>query len=261
MKHLVFVFLLPFFTSAQNVQPLIARGEQVFNQTCANGYCHVVKGAGGGAAPRLVARGFDEPYIARVVMSGIPGTAMGAFASQLPAADLSAVIAYVDTLNGVTPSVNPAGRGSLQPPVAIKRAALPPEAEKGKALFFEATLGYGRCSVCHQADNLGLPVASPITNIPSNAAALKVLKTPHVSTAVAGGQDMPVLILSQGSKKTVFYDLTAVPPVYRVMDSTQVKISPGSSWNHASVIHAYDDADIESILSFLRGVVRTQTPN
>jgi len=246
------VFFLAALASAQSTGQMIARGEQVFNQTCANGYCHVAKGAGGGAAPRLVARGFDEPYIAKVVMSGVPGTAMAAFASQLPPADLSAVIAYVDSLNGVTPSANPAGRGGLQPPVAIKRTPLSPEAEKGRSLFFEATLGFGRCSTCHQVGNLGLPVASPITAIPANVAALKALKTPHVSTATADGERMPVLVLSQGSKAAIFYDLTSAPPVYRVMDSVQVNIAAGSSWSHASAIHAYSDGELGSILAFLR---------
>ena len=73
--------LLPALALAQNADQMIARGKQVFNQTCANGYCHVANGAGGGAAPRLVARGFDEAYIAKVVASGVPGAAMPAFAA------------------------------------------------------------------------------------------------------------------------------------------------------------------------------------
>ena len=256
MSRLWLVFLLPVLTAAQSTETLIARGEQVFNQTCANGYCHVTKGAGGGAAPRLVARGFDEPYIAKVVMSGVPGTAMAAFAAQLPAADLAAVIAYVDSLNGVTPSANPGGRGGLQPAVAIQRPALPPDAEKGRELFFEATLGFGRCSTCHQVGNLGLPVASPITVIPASVAALKALRTPHVSSATVDGESMPALVLSQASKATTFYDLTSAPPVYRVVDSAQVNIAARSSWSHAAVIRAYSDPELGSILAFLRTTIR-----
>src|SRR5581483_9849544 len=150
MTRVLLAVAIAALAQAQDTQQMVRRGEQVFLQTCANGYCHVANGAGGGGAPRLVARGFDEPYIANVVTSGLPGTAMPSFISQLPAADLAAVIAYVDSLNGVTPSANPGRRGSLQPAVASKRAALPPDAERGRALFYEATLGFRRCSTCHQ---------------------------------------------------------------------------------------------------------------
>ena len=59
------LLLLPVLANAQNPAQMIAHGEQVFDQTCSNGYCHAAKGAGGGAAPRLVSRGFDEAYISR----------------------------------------------------------------------------------------------------------------------------------------------------------------------------------------------------
>jgi len=256
MMRVLAALLLPMVAAAQNVEQLIARGEQVFNQTCANGYCHTAKGAGGGAAPRLVARGFDEPYIAKVVMSGVPGTAMAAFAGKLPAADLSAVIAYVDNLNGVTPSANPGGRGALRPAVAIQRTRLSPEAETGRSLFFEATFGFGRCSTCHQIEDRGLPVAAPITAVPADVAALKALETPHVSTATADGETMPALVLSHGNRTTILYDLTSSPPVYRVLDSTQAKIVAGSSWRHASAIGAYSDAELGSIVAFLATTIR-----
>ena len=82
--------------------------------------------------------------------------------------------------------------------------------------------------------------------------ALKALKTPHVSTAQANGEAMPVLVLKRGIKDVLFYDLTSAPPVLRTMASATVKIDAESQWNHASVIHAYSDVDLGSILAFLR---------
>ncbi len=250
------LLLLPVLANAQNAAQMIAHGEQVFNQTCSNGYCHAAKGAGGGAAPRLVSRGFDEAYISKVVISGVEGTAMAAFADRLPARDLSAVIAYIDSLNGVAPSANPGGRGSLEPPAAKLRSSLSPDAEKGRSLFFEATLGFGRCSTCHQVGSQGLAVASPIVTVPMTVPAFQALKTPDVSTATINGETMPVLVLSRGNRDTIFYDLTSAPPVYRTVDSTQVKIVSGSSWSHAAVIKAYSDSELGSILSFLRAAGR-----
>jgi cytochrome c peroxidase len=125
-------------------------------------------------------------------------------------------------------------------------------AAKGKTLFFDATLGFGRCSTCHQVGTQGIAVAPPITAIPADAAALKALKTPNVSTAVVNGETMPVLVSKGGAKDTLFYDLTATPPVLRTMEAAAVKITPGSQWSHASAIRAYSDADLGAILAFLR---------
>ena len=82
-----------------------------------------------GGAPRLAARGFDDAYVAQTVRMGIPGTGMPAFGTTLERADMLAVIAYVDSLNGVTPPVNPMfARGP-------ERIKLSPEAQHGRQLF------------------------------------------------------------------------------------------------------------------------------
>jgi mono/diheme cytochrome c family protein len=159
MKTLLLLLACSAVASAQSVADLIARGEQVFNQNCATSNCHVSQGGPSGA-PRLAARGFDEAYITGVLTRGVPGTAMPAFGNQLSRPDVAAVIAYVDSLNGIAPSANVNGAGA--------RRTLSPEAEKGRALFFDATLGFARCSTCHQVGDQGIPIASPIATIPAN---------------------------------------------------------------------------------------------
>src|SRR5262249_3812393 len=84
----------------ENQQEVLKRGEEVFAQSC-TGYCHATKGGGGGGAPRLAARGFDQSYINNIVTRGIPGTAMSAFGMTLSRVDLTAIVAYVATLNGI----------------------------------------------------------------------------------------------------------------------------------------------------------------
>ena len=102
---------------------------------------------------------------------------------------------------------------------------------------------------------MGIPVATPIGTVPADVAALRALATPHVQTATAGGESMPALVLNQGKQRTVFYDLTSVPPVRRTVEG-EVKIADGSSWKHAAAIASYNDADLTSILTFLRAVVK-----
>jgi len=103
---------------------------------------------------------------------------------------------------------------------------------------------------------LGIAVATPIVNVPADAAALKVLATPQVSTAVVGGESMPALVVSQKSSAVIFYDLTAPPPVLRTELAAAVQIREGSAWRHASVTRAYSDSELAAILTYLRAVLK-----
>jgi mono/diheme cytochrome c family protein len=250
---LLLVFVHSQLAFTQSPQDVIKRGETVFSQSC-TGYCHATSGGGGSGAPRLAARGFEESYINNVVTRGVPGTVMPAFAATLSRSDLTAVVAYVATLNGIT---NPAaagntGAGAAQ---ASRARALSPAASAGRDLFFDATRSFGRCSTCHEVNGMGIPVAAPITKVPANAQALRALSTPLVSTATAGGDSMPALVISNGARNVIFYDMTIPPPVLVTAEPSTVKFSDGSSWRHASVITIYKDAELESILTFLRAAL------
>ncbi len=241
MMRLTLVCLLPALACAQDA---IGRGADIFSKSCATGYCHGPKGGSGSTAPRLAARGFTEDYISQTIARGIPGTAMPAFGDVLPRAQLFAVIAYVDSLNGITPR-NPA-------PEAEPEKKLPPEAAQGRELFFDSLRGFGRCSTCHQVDGFGIPVASPIAKIPADAAALRQLAIPEIHTATAAGETFPALIVSQRKNQTKLYDLTSPPPVLRTFAPGVVTLKTGSDWRHASVLSTYSDSELQSILAFLR---------
>jgi mono/diheme cytochrome c family protein len=239
----------------QSTAELVKQGETTFNKTCATGYCHALRGGTGGGAPRLAARGFDEPYINSVTTRGVTGTAMPGFAGTLARAELTAVVAYVATLNGIAnPSLSfgPGGGrfgGSPEP-------APPVEAAGGRALFQDPVRGFGRCATCHEVNGIGIAVATPIAMIPVNAQALRGLATPHVSTVAAEGETMPALMVGKTVRSVMFYDLTSAPPVLRTIDPGRVKTADGSAWRHASVIGSYSDAELESILIYLRWAVR-----
>ncbi len=229
-------------------------GEKVFAQSCATGYCHGPKGAPAGA-PRLAGRGFDQAYITNTVMRGLPGTAMPGFGTTLSRADLAAVVGYVAGLNGITVSsinLGPGGPGAAGP----VEKPLSAEAERGRVLFFDAVRGFGRCSTCHEVNGIGIPVTTPIANIPGDVSALRALMTPDVRTATVDGEGMPALIVSQGKTRALFYDLTSVPPVLRTVDPGALKMAEGSAWRHSAVIGSYNDQELTAILSYLREVIR-----
>jgi mono/diheme cytochrome c family protein len=229
-------------------QDIVTRGAEVFAKTCATPYCHGPKGTGG-AAPKLAARGFDEIYIASITRAGVAGTSMQGYGSTLARADFNAVIAYVASLNGVEPR----GPQSPEPP------RLSPEAARGRDFFFDSVRGVDRCSTCHQVQGLGIAVA-PIANIPATAAALRNAATPDVRTARVGADSFPMLIVSNGGRRTVLYDLTTSPPVMRTIDTAAVGIENYSAWRHAAVVKPYDDRELESILSFLRSAMPNALP-
>ena len=251
MKRWPLLLLVAISAQAQqSLQQVLAQGEKIFNQSCATGYCHALKGSSGGGAPRLAARSFDEAYINTTTARGISGTAMPAFGTVLSSPDLTAVVAYVATLNGIaTPNLNLGGGAPARP-------ALPAEAEKGRALFFDSVRAFGRCSTCHELNGVGIPVAAPIAVGPDGVPALRALLTPAVKTAMTEGESMPALVVSQAKTRTIFFDLTSAPPVQRSVDSATAKITDGSAWRHSSVLGAYQDGELESILSYLRATVR-----
>lgn len=236
--------LIPALALAQTPADTLKHGEEVFNKTCSTGYCHGAKGVGSGA-PRLAARGFDFGYISATVNAGVAGTQMPAF-NTMPRADLTAVVAYVASLNGIAAPAVPVGNAR-----AAERT-FSGDAARGRTLFSEATRGFARCSTCHEVNRIGLPVTTPITKVPNDAAALKALATPGVSTAVLAGETMPILLVSRRSQSVAFYDLTSPPPVLRTVAPADVRISDGSSWRHSSVLGTYTDAELSAILAYLR---------
>jgi len=237
------LLFVPIAIRAQALTPeqTLKHGADMFAQTCTQSYCHGSYGAAGGA-PRLANRGFTGDYIEKVVTYGIPGTPMAAWGQVLPLAEVRAIIAYVGSLNGIVPSAN-----SGPPPV------LSGEAARGRDLFFDP-MHLQRCSNCHRVNEKGLPVTPAISNVPGNTAALRSMATPRVSTATIDGQTMPALLASRIPKEIKLYDLTSFPPVLRTVPPSGVKLTDGSSWNHATVLGDYSDAELESILEYLRAV-------
>jgi len=254
MKRVAFFLLIPLPGWSQDLQRVLKQGQEVFDKTCATSYCHGQRGTTG-SAPRLAARGFDQDFLTNTITRGVPGTSMAGFGTTLSRPEITAVAAYLATLNGIAnPKVTGAGpTGAAEAPAV---PALSSEAARGRALFSEAYRSFGRCSTCHEVEGIGISVTTSIAKVPANVAALKALDTPPVKTATVGGEQMPALVLSQGKQRTLFYDLTQPPPVLRNMDPSEVQIAEGTRWRHSSVVTSYTDAELASVLTYLRAVVR-----
>jgi mono/diheme cytochrome c family protein len=230
----------------QSPQDQVKHGEDVFAKSC-TGFCHGDKGTEGGAAPRLAGRGLNAQYIEKVVNYGIPGTPMPAWALRLPQNDTNAVVAYVESLNGILRSPN-AGRAPV----------LSQDAAHGRDLFFDTIYDLRRCSNCHEAGGSGISVTS-IAHVPADVSALRNLSTSQVQTATENGKTFPAVVYEQVKEETRVYDLTGALPVLRVFAPAGVKLTNGTSWQHSSVIKAYSDDELRSILLFLRALQEAQS--
>lgn len=237
----------------------IRAGSEVYADTCASGYCHGSRGAGGSGAPKLAGRGLALDYIRGIVTSG--RSEMPAFGSKLPDAEFAAVIEYVASLNGTSS----AGSAPLVkdtkhvvPPPAPPRFS--PQAEKGRALFSEAIRAFGRCSVCHQVDGRGIAIAGPIVHVPQSAAELRSIATGKVRLFKFENESFAGLMVKSGEKETVVYDLTSPPPVERTFFAEKFQVE-NIGWQHAAVIQSYADSELDLILDFIREASKQASKN
>jgi mono/diheme cytochrome c family protein len=202
---------------------LAQSGADIFAKSCASGYCHGVRGEGAGG-PKLANRGFDEAYITSVVRSGIPGTAMQAYGQTFTRPEFAAVVAYVASLNGIS--------SRTEAP-----APLSPEAAAGRALFSDPLKGFTRCSTCHEAGAVGIPVA-PLTKS-------------EVKQIAIGADRFPGLVVTKGGRRVSVWDLSISPPVLRSADTSAVTIGNAAQWTHPS---SYSPAEMEKVNTFLKAV-------
>ena len=91
------IWLSLLLLQAVGAQEVLERGVVVFAQSCATGYCHGAAGAAG-SAPRLRGRSLGLNRVSAAVRDGIPQSAMPGWKDLLSEGDLSAVIAYVMSL-------------------------------------------------------------------------------------------------------------------------------------------------------------------
>jgi mono/diheme cytochrome c family protein len=234
-------------SAQQSPQDQVKHGEDVFAKSC-TGFCHGDKGTEGGAAPRLAGRGLNAQYIEKVVNYGIPGTPMPAWALRLPQNDTNAVVAYVESLNGLIRSAN-AGRSPV----------LSPEAAHGRELFFDAVYDLRRCSNCHEAGGSGVSVSS-MAHVPADVSALRNLAaSSQLQTATENGNTFPAVVFAQVKEEIRVYDLTSALPVLRVFAPAAIKLTSGNRWQHSAAIKAYSDEELKSILVFLNALQEPQS--
>lgn len=241
MIRFAIALAVPALLHAQS--PLVKRGAEIFRTTCGVAYCHGAAGTAG-RAPRLAGRAFVAGDLFAVILDGRPGTGMPGFKQQLKSEDIEAVTQYILSLAG-------AAGGTATAPKPVARE-LPPSAQKGRALFFDA-VRMGGCGKCHELDDRGSPVGP-------NLAALTLAQIPNlragshtrvVTAAPVDGAPFAALVVEHTPERIQVYDLDSPLPVLRTFQAAQVRITPGSTWSHATAVQDYSETDLEAISGYL----------
>ncbi|MFN7925163.1 MAG: c-type cytochrome [Bryobacteraceae bacterium] len=234
-----------------NAQDVFEQGAKVFQTTCAQGYCH---GSGGtqGRAPKLIGRVYEGAAALKIIRDGVPNTGMPGFADRLNSAQLNAVTAYVVKISGGDASHLGAAMGA-----ASAREEMPTDARKGKELFHDAVRGVKRCNTCHTVEGFGIAIGPNLASGGAHdAAAIRNGKPATIRMATVGSDRFPALVVEQQGDWRKVYDLSAIPPVLRTLNKSEVTFSGDSTWRHAKVVENYNDDELRAIAAYLRWVAR-----
>lgn len=254
MKYLLlFVSALAVFPQAS-----VARGDKLFTQGCAVGYCH---GSGGSAAraQRLRGRTFDRDYLIRVIKNGLPNTAMPAWGDRLTDPDIAALADYIQSLATASADVAaPVATDTATPAAPDLASATPAEHQRGRELFFDPTRE-ARCAACHRLNGIGAAVGPDLVK----SAAIKISDGPRV---IKYGRPRAVrtVILKDGDKfpgiavernGTRYYDLSALPPVLRSLTQADIQVVQRQTpWRHLTATKSYTVEDMQAVWNYVRWV-------
>jgi cytochrome c oxidase cbb3-type subunit III len=133
----------------------IAYGARLYDAQCVT--CHGANGDGVGGVDLKSGRfrnGVTDQDLARIIMTGVPGTGMLAF--KFDPAEVTGVIAFLRNMNSFD-------RGSVKPG----------DADRGRAVFD----GKGRCTSCHRVGARGPRAAPDLSDVGANRSAASLVRS------------------------------------------------------------------------------------
>lgn len=237
---------------------MVARGDQLFAQGCAVGYCHGTAGAAA-RSPRLRGRTFEREYLVKVIRDGIPNSAMPAWGDRLVDEEISALVAYIQSLaTASSEGPAPTETASLAPPVAVKESDLAPEVRQGRELFYDPQR-LQRCSNCHRLQGIGTPVGVDLAKLSKQQLAADAVNSlrygrPRLVRGVVlrDGDRFPAVVVDRGPAETRVYDLKGIPPVLRNLQNAEIQaIQQQSGWRHAQAVQGYTTDELKAVWAFV----------
>jgi alcohol dehydrogenase (cytochrome c) len=218
-------------------RPAVKGGQQIFEATCANSYCHVA-GGGGSGPTNLQNRNFTFPQLIETISDGVPGTGMPSWKNKFSSTEISELAAYVSSLSPDNanapstgkPSSQPALPGASSKSVQIFSRAVEAEvggnAREGRSIFFDDTEP-ANCGVCHAYAGKGGRVGPDLANIAGMTQREILRDILQPDTAVIDPRYAKIQITTRDGQLYVgvkgaetkdvirLYDTSSTPPVLR----------------------------------------------
>jgi putative heme-binding domain-containing protein len=235
----------------------IDAGKRIFAETCAN--CHGAAGIGA-LGPSLVNRSLSLDLSRNTIMNGRVGSAMPQFKTDLDAASLAEVIAYVQWLE--------TGGSQPQAPIIVQEGAADPDKPssqpisvgedkgipaRGAELFFDPTR-ICSCRACHSFANRGGPVGPDLAGMNKTPAAVHrsivAPKTsapgfPAISLGLRDGHRLLGIRDEESDAVVVLYDVSSCPPVKRTISKSNIrelpKVGEGGIYDHTALRYSKQD--------------------
>ncbi|MBK9170755.1 MAG: c-type cytochrome [Bryobacterales bacterium] len=231
---------------AQTQGGSVARGQEIYKQTCAVGYCHGLDGTAG-RGPNMRGRALDPKHVERVIREGVPATGMPAFADFLSETDLRASVAYIMSL----------GKAQAQA-VAPPAPAMPAAAARGYKHFFDSDKATN-CATCHSLAGRGNAVGPDLSRLARlNPRGIQVAilstRTQYVQEVkLKNGQTFPGMQLAADGETVQMYDLNQNPPALRALKRAEIdSMKDNVDWKHPAESVHFSKAELADIISYIR---------
>ncbi|AWT59431.1 MAG: hypothetical protein DF168_00620 [Candidatus Moanabacter tarae] len=265
---------------------IINKGRKLFAQSCSVGYCHGKEGRAG-RGPRLRGKTWDREYLYRVILKGIPKTAMPGWEGKLSHEEILTLVAYIGTISsvggnepGVSNSIKTgektlftngvknvkerfklAGKINV---VAKTAAKIVGNSGRGRELFFNV-MDDMNCAVCHRIEDKGASIGFGLIRIADNSPrqifrdivlpSQRVEEAGRLSSLVMkDGEEFKVLMVGESPTRLRVFDISSFPPVTRSVKKEEIRslMATGRSAMPDSYAHRYTLQQLLDLVAFIK---------
>ena len=137
--------------------------------------------------------------------------------------------------------------------------AVPPQIERGQALFLDEAKG---CSTCHVLQGRGTAVGPDLKTVSqlsprAMATAIRATLTAYVQKIkLKNGDTFPAMPPAQGGDAVAVFDLSKMPPAPRKFARADIEsMTNNDIWKHPPAVRGYTAEQLADVIAYLRYAV------
>ena len=138
----------------------------------------------------------------------------------------------------------------------LMQSALPPQIQRGQALFMDASKG---CASCHALKGQGTAVGPDLKMAASLApraivTMMRSTLTSYVQTVkLKNGDTFPAMPGAKEGTAVTYYDLSKMPPAPRKTEQAEVdSVRNNETWKHPPLTRGYTPAEVADIIAYVK---------